>query len=70
MNKEDGLPFRETIGAEILYCEKLEAWVFRHPKITTSPFDSEEEVNREEEVIAIFAVSSDEDPFTLLYSFN
>lgn len=35
-NKEDGLPFRSTIPAEIVYCEDAESWVFRHEKISTT----------------------------------
>ena len=44
-NKENGEPFVHTIGAEIIYCEDLEAWVFRHEKISTSPNDGDEEVS-------------------------
>lgn len=43
-NKEDGSPFLETVPAEIIYCEDLEAWVFRHPNIRTS-LDELEEVS-------------------------
>lgn len=43
-NKEDGSPFVETVPAEIIYCEDLEAWVFRHPSIRTS-LDELEEVS-------------------------
>ncbi|KAL9187447.1 hypothetical protein ACHAXT_001550 [Thalassiosira profunda] len=42
-NKEDGDPFVHTIGAEIVYCAELEAWVFRHEMISTSPRDEDEE---------------------------
>jgi len=41
-NKEDGSPFLETVPAEIIYCEKLEAWVFRHKNIRTSLDELEE----------------------------
>jgi hypothetical protein len=43
-NKEDGSPFLETVPAEIIYCESLGAWVFRHPNIRTS-LDELEEVS-------------------------
>ena len=43
-NKEDGSPFVETVPAEIIYCEDLEAWVFRHTSIRTS-LDELEEVS-------------------------
>lgn len=43
-NKEDGSPFLETEPAEIIYCENLKAWVFRHPYIRTS-LDELEEVS-------------------------
>jgi len=36
MNKEKGAPYKNTIPAEIIYCEDIEAWVFRHRHITTS----------------------------------
>lgn len=42
-NKEDGSPFRKTVGAEIIYCEDLESWVFRHANIFTSHDDQTEE---------------------------
>jgi len=35
-NKEDGDPFLTTTGAEIVYCEDIESWVFRHEHIRTS----------------------------------
>eukprot|EP00577_Skeletonema_sp_RCC1716_P005244 CAMPEP_0113387154 /NCGR_PEP_ID=MMETSP0013_2-20120614/8386_1 /TAXON_ID=2843 ORGANISM="Skeletonema costatum, Strain 1716" /NCGR_SAMPLE_ID=MMETSP0013_2 /ASSEMBLY_ACC=CAM_ASM_000158 /LENGTH=769 /DNA_ID=CAMNT_0000270033 /DNA_START=12 /DNA_END=2318 /DNA_ORIENTATION=+ /assembly_acc=CAM_ASM_000158 len=41
-NKEDGSPFLETVPAEIIYCEDLEAWVFRHKNIRTSLDELEE----------------------------
>ena len=43
MNKEDGRPFKHTVGAELVYCTDIEAWVFRHELISTSPFREEEE---------------------------
>jgi len=45
-NKEDGSPFLETVPAEIIYCEDLEAWVFRHKNIRTS-LDELEEVSED-----------------------
>ena len=44
-NKEDGSEFQVTVPAEIIYCEYLEAWVFRHPNIRTSLDDLEEVSN-------------------------
>ena len=44
-NKEDGDPFLRTLGAEIIYCQDLESWVFRHEHIKTSP-DEDLEVSR------------------------
>ncbi len=41
MNKEKGDKFKDTIPAEIKYCEDIESWVFFHPNITTS-LDSED----------------------------
>lgn len=46
-NKEDGDEFAKTIPAEIVYCEDIEAWVFRHPNILTS--DTSDEVDDENE---------------------
>jgi len=34
-NKEDGDRFQKTVPAEFMYCEDIEAWVFRHPQIRT-----------------------------------
>jgi len=43
-NKEDGSPYKEKKGAEIIYCEKINSWVLRHEWIqTSSPDDSDEE---------------------------
>jgi hypothetical protein len=36
MNKESGASFKSTIPAELSYCEEIESWVFRHPRIRTS----------------------------------
>ncbi|KAL7478407.1 hypothetical protein ACHAW6_004170 [Cyclotella cf. meneghiniana] len=44
-NKEDGLPFRSTIPAEIVYCEDSESWVFRHEKISTTLSKDDDEKN-------------------------
>ena len=44
-NKEDGDPFTRTIGAEIVYCEDIEAWIFRHELIRTSSERDEEHEN-------------------------
>mmetsp|Transcript_16833 Transcript_16833/g.27649 ORF Transcript_16833/g.27649 Transcript_16833/m.27649 type:complete len:517 (+) Transcript_16833:850-2400(+) len=41
MNKEKGNPFKDTIPAEIIYCEDIESWVFFHPRILTA-LDSED----------------------------
>ena len=41
MNKEKGDPFKNTIPAEIHYCEDIESWVFTHPNIKTT-LDSED----------------------------
>jgi len=35
-NKEDSSPFRATTPAEIVYCQDIESWVFRHDKIRIS----------------------------------
>jgi len=35
-NKEDGDAFKTTVPAEIIYCQEIESWVFRHPNITTA----------------------------------
>ncbi|KAL7531293.1 hypothetical protein ACHAXR_003958, partial [Thalassiosira sp. AJA248-18] len=40
-NKEDGDAFKKTIGAEIVYCEDIESWVFRHDNIRTAPASTE-----------------------------
>lgn len=34
-NKVDGAPFKEVTPAEIVYCEAIESWVFRHEGIIT-----------------------------------
>jgi len=43
MNKEDGDPFQRADPgpAEIIYCEDIEAWVFRHARIRTVPIEEE-----------------------------
>ena len=41
-NKIDNKGFVNTVGAELLYCGDLGAWVFRHPDIKTSPNGEEE----------------------------
>lgn len=50
MNKEDGDPFqRKDPGpAEIMYCEDIEAWVFRHSRIRTMVNVNVKENNTEE----------------------
>lgn len=35
-NKEKGDKYKNTIPAEIKYCEDIESWVFSHPNIRTS----------------------------------
>lgn len=35
-NKEEGSEFKRTIPAEIVYCQDIESWVFRHKYVTTS----------------------------------
>lgn len=41
-NKIDNKGFVDTVGAELLYCGDLGAWVFRHPDIKTSRNGEEE----------------------------
>ena len=36
VNKLDGSDFVDTVGAEFVYCNSLQSWVFRHPRIKTS----------------------------------
>ena len=45
-NKNDGMPFVNTMGAQIKYCAEISAWVFMHPHILTS-WNKEEEVSSE-----------------------
>ncbi|KAL7552484.1 hypothetical protein ACHAWF_015731 [Thalassiosira exigua] len=46
-NKENGSPFKSTIGAEIVYCPNLEAWVFRHGMISTHEHGDEDHAHHE-----------------------
>jgi len=42
-NKNNGKPYNPPVfGAEIVYCNELGSWVFRHPNITTTPNDKDE----------------------------
>jgi hypothetical protein len=41
-NKRDNSPFQELVGAEIVYCNEISAWVFRHDNIKTSKDGLEE----------------------------
>jgi hypothetical protein len=43
-NKENGGAFKQVIPAEIIFCKKIEAWVFRHKNIRTS-LDNDYEVS-------------------------
>jgi len=44
-NKEDGGMFKRTVGAEIVFCEAIDAWVFRHEDISISRNDDDERDN-------------------------
>ncbi len=54
-NKNDGEPFKNTVGAEIKYCHEISAWVFMHPLIMTSK-NGEEEVSQNSDCIILFSV--------------
>ena len=42
-NKNDGTPFGDSVtGAEIIYCNDLGSWVFRHPDILTTQINEPE----------------------------
>lgn len=41
-NKENGGAYTQVIPAEIIYCKKIDAWVFRHENIRTSLNDDYE----------------------------
>jgi hypothetical protein len=43
-NKENGGVFKHVSPAEIIFCGKIEAWVFRHKNIRTS-LDNDYEVS-------------------------
>ena len=44
MNKNTGESYHETIGAEIVYCEEEEAWIFRHEHISKQEGTTDNEV--------------------------
>ena len=44
MNKNTGEPYQETIGAQIVYCEEEEAWIFTHELITKQEVAFDDEV--------------------------
>ena len=45
-SKARGEPFKVVTPAEIVYCQAIEAWVFRHPDIKTASYPPNE-VNEE-----------------------
>lgn len=51
-NKNDGRPFKNSVGAEIKYCHEISSWVFMHPLITTST-KGEEEVSQKKVVLFV-----------------
>ena len=41
-NKVNGAPFKHVTPAEIVYCQAIEAWIFRHTDIATAEDEQDE----------------------------
>jgi len=59
-NKNNGLPFKTTVGAEFVYCRQIHSWVFRHPYITSHEHSKTSQLEENEVccLIAHFVCSS------------